>query len=223
MHARVSTYDGEADELVKGFDSVTGASRIWTASARPTSSSTGPAAGESASPSGNQKTLSTRAWNAPTRCAKRRLTRPAPRFGRSTTTRLRSPWASRKGSGGLFRAAPSKNRARRSLLPSSKRPGGWRDRVLLVARRGSARVIGCRGRTEPFPRPGAKGAGPAFPPVCSDSTSARRVSFRARSDRFDPCESASNPLRLRLDVLQPSLQPLANGRERLRHAIGTSL
>ena len=25
MHARVSTYDGEADELVKGFDSVTGA------------------------------------------------------------------------------------------------------------------------------------------------------------------------------------------------------
>ncbi len=25
MHARVSTYEGEADELVKGFDSVTGA------------------------------------------------------------------------------------------------------------------------------------------------------------------------------------------------------
>lgn len=25
MHARVSTYEGDADELVKGFDSVTGA------------------------------------------------------------------------------------------------------------------------------------------------------------------------------------------------------
>ena len=75
---------------------------------------------------------------------------------------------------------------------------------------------------EPLPRPGAKAVGSA-PPVCRHSPSARRVSFRARADRFNPCESGSNPLRLGLEVLQPPLQPLANGPDRLRRATGTSL
>jgi hypothetical protein len=83
------------------------------------------------------------------------------------------------------------------------------------------RVGGCRGRTEPLPRHGA-GQPTRHPPVCPHSPSARRVCLRAGADRFNPCESASNPLRLRLEVLQPSLQPLANGRERLRRAIRTS-
>ena len=45
MHARVSTYEGEADELVKGFDSVTGALESWTGSAGLISSSMAPAVG----------------------------------------------------------------------------------------------------------------------------------------------------------------------------------
>jgi hypothetical protein len=102
-------------------------------------------------------------------------------------------------------------------------PAPFRRTRSLVARRGSVRVSRGRGRTEPFPRHGAKAVGSASPPVCPRSSSARRVRFPAGADRFNPCESASNPLRLRLDVLQPSLQPLANCRERLRCAIRTSL
>jgi hypothetical protein len=85
-----------------------------------------------------------------------------------------------------------------------------------------------RARQRPC-RHGQRGRIPGPPPMRLEKTleRGRRPSRstsprRAGGDRFNPCESASNPLRLRLDVLQPSLQPFANGRERLRRAIRTS-
>ena len=83
-------------------------------------------------------------------------------------------------------------------------------------------ISGRRGCPTPLPRPARQGVGSA--PRSADTLRQRDASASARgADRVNPCESGSSPLRFGLEVLQPSLQPLANGPDRLRRGIGTSL